>query len=205
MSTNPPPAKRGRRYGKAGTSLHSENSGGKKYARTARTGAAGERRFSKFVQSHRELNQYWVYESLRIPAKRGQKRYSSDVDAAIVSGNRVVLIDVKAWKAGKFYWSAFGKIWSGMTPTDYKLSQNMQMAKARYQESLGEGVRIVPITVFVPTKNGTPSSVKFLRFPGGVKSYLMGDCARKIISVLKDPEDPTREIEALFGSMTRDR
>lgn len=198
-----------RRYGRAGSGI-SGAAGQARYGRqSAMAGAAGERRLAGAISRSSEVSGYMSWSSLGIPTPRGGERYSSDVDIALASGNRLVLVDAKMWAAGKIYWSILGYPMRGLAPMRSKgglkrLSRNMETAVARYRSQL-PGHVVKGVVVFVPTSKGggLPASVRLLRWPGGIRSYLVGDGLRRISSALGAPEEPSAEIQGLLGRMTK--
>lgn len=194
---------RGMNHGQAGKSLGSDSAKGSFGSANTKAGASGERAFESMIMRDSDLAMYDRWKSLRIPAKPGQKRYSSDVDFVMANGNSVVLIDVKRWEANKVYWSIGGTQMKGFSVMKEKQSRNMELALARYREAM-PGVTVHAITLFMPTPKGLPTSVRFLTFPGGIRSYLPSDGARKIKSLLGAPtRDRNERLHSVMGSMTR--
>lgn len=202
---------RPRSYGTAGKSL-GEAETRRKFGAQAEAGASGERYFRSALERAGLGTKYEVYYSLKIPndpTRADATKYSSDVDVALASGDRLVLVDVKRWAAGKFYWSCFGKPFKGVTPMrhngEWRLSANMAMAVSRYRKCL-PGVRVEGIVVFVPTGlrgERLPAGVGLLRWPGGIRSYVLGPGLDKIKRTLGPslPVDP--RIKGVLGRMVR--
>lgn len=188
----------GKHYGDAGSGVVSSG----KFGSSGVAGAVGERHFQKLMQSNSRVRGYTSWASLRIPAPRGSKRYNSDVDFAVASGRRLMLVDIKMWEANRFYWSAFGRVFKGFQVMSESMSRNMEMATNRYREAL-PGMSVQSMVLFVPTKKGLPSGVALLRWPGGINSYQPQDGIQKIQRFLGEPEFPHQDIISLLGSMTR--
>lgn len=188
----------GKHYGDAGSGVVSSG----KYGSSGVAGAVGERHFQKLMQSNERVRGYTSWASLRIPTPRRGKRYSSDVDFAVASGNRLMLVDIKMWEANRVYWSAFGKAFKGFQPMGESISRNMEMATNRYREAL-PGMSVESMVLFVPTKKGLPAGVMLLRWPGGINSYQPQDGINKIQRFLGEPEFPHQSIISLLGAMTR--
>lgn len=195
-----------RRYGEAGKGI----SGATHFGKQAQAGSVGEKKLSRYINRHAMCSKYFAYRSLRIPHKPGQTVYQSDVDMALASGNRLVLIDAKMFSAGHAYWSAFGMIFKGFSPmkdnsgNNVKLSKNMALALARYKEAL-PGHRVEAVVVFVPSGNKSqlPTSVSLLRWPGRIRSYLPNDGLGKIAKLLGEPESPTNDLQRVLGNNIR--
>lgn len=85
---------------------------GQKFGWAGRKGEQGERlyeanlrTFANTISRLHPPQTYQVVHSLDIPrAARDRKALDGDVDFAVASGNRLVLIDAKLWQPG-FYWS----------------------------------------------------------------------------------------------------
>lgn len=187
----------------------------RKYGReSAAAGRVGEQRFAAILAKAGVTRDYEVWYSLRIPKdprNPGGTNYNSDVDVAIASGNKLILVDVKNWASGYHYWSIAGLPFKGISPMkkqngEWKLGANMAGALARYRANL-PGMSVEAIVVFIPTnaKGALPSSVGLLRWPGGIKSYLHGSGINKIKSFLGKKERVNPKIESLMSNMSRRR
>lgn len=184
----------------------------KKYGeKSAAAGRFGEQQFAAILNQYGISRDYEIWYSLKLPSdprNPGGTKYASDVDVAIASGNRLLLIDVKRWAGGYHYWTFFGLPFKGITPMmkngQWKLGANMAGALSRYRSNLS-GMRVEAIVVFVPTSNrgAAPSSVFALKWPGGIKSYLHGSALARIRSVLGKSERVNPKIEALLNKMSR--
>lgn len=195
------------RRGKVGgTFFHDKNQ-----ARFGKTnsflGASGERYLHKLFEAEGFTQQYDVWSSLRMPYKPGQKRYNTDIDFAVTSGNQLILIDAKKWSAKAPYWSFFGLPMKGFAPLEQNgawkpLSKNMQMAVNRFRESL-PGVQISAMVVFVPTnKSGrVPPSVGLLIWPGWIRSFLPNSAVRYIRRKLKEGSPTSSKIDAALSKL----
>lgn len=199
-----------RSYGKAGKSLGSSAANAKFGAKNAAIGAVGEKYFQGVLERAGLDDMYDIWYSLKIPndpSNPNATRYSSDVDVALTSGNRLILIDVKMWSATAPYWSLFGLPFKGLTPMikkgKWELGKNMAMAVSRYQKNLPD-TRVEAIVVFVPTKpGGAAPMVNFLKWPGNIRSYNSQDGLRKIKNILGVSEDTSPRLRALMGRMVR--
>lgn len=193
---------KGKRYGTAGSGLGSDASQSR-FGSSAKVGAAGERYLAALLRKNPSTKNYMMWSSLRIPASPGQKRYGGDVDLALASDRTIVLVDCKKWAAGHVYWSLFNKPMKGLSPMSDALSKNMDLAVNRYSEAL-PGHIVKGMVLFVPNQRGQlPTSVGLLRFPGGIRSFMPSDGMRKIARSLKKPAEPSSEIQALLGRMTK--
>ena len=173
---------------------------------STRAGRAGEVRLDKAFAANSRTCDYARWRSLRMPQAASGKRYGSDVDFALASGDTILLVDAKAWR-GRFLWSMSGHVMDGFRPvrdkdgSRRKVGRNMSMAVDLFQRQCDmvqdrmrrEGRRVKPVTVkalvlFVPTaRNMSPSSVRFLRFPGTEGSALVEPGLRKAARVLGKP------------------
>jgi len=196
---------------KAGTSFGDGGIQQKYGAQAAAAGLMGEQLFYQLLEKYGISRDYDIWFSLRIPndpSNPHATRYNSDVDVAIASGNKLILIDVKRWAAGYHYWSLFGLPFKGLTPItkngSWKLGANMAGAQARFQANL-KGMRVESMVVFVSTnsRGAAPSSVALLKWPGGIKSYLYGAAIPKIKSILGKPQRVNPKIESLLEKMAR--
>src|SRR5699024_1628557 len=176
----------------------------KKFGRkSAAVGASGERYLATMLRNNRATRDYMMWQSLRIPAQPGQKRYGGDVDMALASDRKLILVDCKRWAANHVYWSFFNKPMKNLQPMGDALSKNMSLAVNRYSDAL-PGHIVKGIVVFVPNQyGGVPASVGLLRFPGGVRSYMAQDGLRKISRFLGDAGEPSTQLQGVLGRMTK--
>jgi hypothetical protein len=113
-------------YGRPAGSLASGAFG---TARTRTAGAAGERLTAQV------LDQFWdraaIFHDLAVPG------YQINVDHAVLSGDRLLIIDSKVWPAGS-YWSLWGSYFKGVRPVPphHKPSKAMEMAWQAYSDYL---------------------------------------------------------------------
>ena len=199
---------RGARFGQAGQSL-SSSAAHEKFGKTVIAGQIGEKALAAKLQTNPKTRSYDLYQSLGMPTKPGRKRYNSDVDMVLANGNRVVLIDAKNWSANKFYWSMGGTVFENFgvkrdrnSGEPVKTSKNMDMAVNLYNEYL-PGVQVLGMVVFVPTKAGLPTSVKLLRWPGGIGSYLPNDAIRKITNFLGAPQETNDKVFQRLNALAK--
>lgn len=198
---------RGGKFGSAGKNLDGKASD--KFGRNnARAGAVGERYLSNAIRKHPQAKMYTMYQSLMMPKGKNNRRQVSprfndvDIDFAIASGNKVVLVDCKMWSSKYFYWSLAGHLMKNFSMGD-RLSKNMEMARAKLREEL-PGCQVEAIVCFVPVKGGRlPRSVGFLIWPGRIRSYMPNDALMKITRVLGSPSLPSHNIQAVLGKLTR--
>ena len=179
---------------RAGSGL-STNQARSRFGGQADVGAAGERYFGQIVKREALDQVYDVFYSLSIPKSRhSSKALASDVDAALLNGNRLVLVDVKRWKGNGVYWSMSGLPFMGFSPLmhggKWKMSANMAAAVRCYREAL-PGVQISAMVVFVPTQRGNvPASVRWLKWPGGIGSFLLPAAVRELRTRLGSERKP---------------
>lgn len=200
-------------FGSAGGGLGGDDARAR-FGQNAIIGAAGERYFADALRAQGITSSYTVWASLSIPDDRSNPRatrYSSDVDFAVASGEQLILIDVKRWAGGVAYWSLplLGLPMKGLAPmmksgTDWRLSANMAAAVSRYQARL-PGVAVSAMVIFVPTNRAgrMPTSVGFLRWPGGIHSFLAQDGINALKRRLGTPRRASPAIQALCTSLLR--
>lgn len=200
-----------RSFGEAGGSLRSAQATSKFGHRNAAIGQRGEQYFRTALERAGLDDDYDIWYSLRIPSdptRRGAAQYTSDVDVALTSGNRLILVDVKMWSAAAPYWSLFGLPFKGITPMidpkkGWRLSGNMALAVDRYQKNL-PGVRVEAAVIFVPTKAGAPAPfVSLLKWPGGIRSYSAQDGISRIRRSLGASEDTSPKLRSFMGRVVR--
>ncbi|GAA1769240.1 nuclease-related domain-containing protein [Nostocoides vanveenii] len=116
------------RWGKPGAAIGAEG----KFGDDGKTGAAGERQGADALDRLSQRPEVTIFHGLRFP---GSER--ADIDHAVVSGNRVALVDSKAWKGGHYALSRDGAI----TRNGKHFAggeSNMPYAAARLQDRLLE-------------------------------------------------------------------
>lgn len=191
----------------AGASLRSSDAVGK-FGHKATIGAQGETYFAQAIAAAGLDRLYATYYSLSLPVTTTSRQHQkSDVDAAVVNGNTIVLIDVKRWKGGTVLWSVSGLPFSGLSPlvmdNGWKLSANMAAAVRRFKEAL-PGAKVSAMVVFVPTQRGsTPTSVRWLKWPGDIRSYLLADASKELTARLGSPAEPALRVQSLMNSLRR--
>ena len=190
---------------KSSRSTYSNSAARAKFgADNAAAGLSGEKWLLKKLSAQFPHAHIWF--SVRTPARAGQKRYNSDIDLVIANGSTVILIDAKRWEAGHVYWSLLGVPMQGWHRMRRKgkpmsLGHNMEMAQSRVSQDL-PGARVKSMVVYTPTKKGLPTSVRWLRWPGGIKSYLSGDGLHAVSRALGRGDKPVpHDIERYFDSL----
>ena len=96
----------------------------------ARIGRDGEIRTARLLNDHRPFNTA-VLHDLAVPAAG----YTANIDHAVVSGNRVLLIDTKAWRSGR-YWTLLGVTRRGWRRFDHAGTRAPAMARDRIARML---------------------------------------------------------------------
>jgi hypothetical protein len=164
----------------------------------ANIGNQGEDYFSKALVNA-GLSQFKTYRSLSIPANSNQTKLGGDVDFVIVNGDRMRLIDVKRW-AGRLLWTLplLGRPMNGIAPLRIQKtkngprewarpSRNMAAALDRFRQKL-PGVDVEAMVAFVPMKDSDrdsgPSNVDLLGWPGGIRSFTVGQATTELRRVL---------------------
>lgn len=183
-------------YGSTGATFSGEEAL-RKFGSNTASGAIGERKLAAILIKSGLADDYSIWASIRTPsAKNGQgKNYRTDIDFAIANGNRLVIIDAKMWSSKGFWWS-FGNLpFFNFTPFMDKrtgkwkpLSGNMAMSVDRFRETL-PGCIVEGMVVFTPTppRGDLPTNVFFMRWPGGIRSFLPSSAVRRIKAFLGEP------------------
>lgn len=166
-------------YGRAGTSMNSAGFQNKFGKSNSKIGQRGE---AVLMHKLRDRNNGWLpaeiplFCSLIVPGK------SSDIDFAMVNGNKILLVDAKMYRQdGGWYWNFgdspvmrrnFSK-YRSKSGNQVKLSKSMIMAKDILSQKL-PGYQVEAIVVFTTdprNPRATAPNTTFLTYPGGVKAY----------------------------------
>lgn len=156
--------------------------GGQQWAKTdanaLRLAAKAERDTADVLNGHTNDGAVILHD-LKVPAVKG----NANIDHVVVSGNRVHLVDAKAWKPG-FIWSMGGTSRRGLRRFAPASSTSMQYAKTQVEALLlAKGLRGVSVdaTVVVwPTSAGS-LSLWALTMPGArvIRADQLGSWARR--------------------------
>jgi hypothetical protein len=174
------------------------------FGSNADVGRVGEDFYDRGLANAGIKEKYSVYRSRSIPASPGQREFGGDVDHLAANDAAVLLIDVKMWAGSEFYWSFNGIGFKGMLQPalrekegqpKWPLSRNMEIAVERYTDALPSDIRVHGIVVFVPP---TPQSVRFLNWPGGIRSYLADESYDVIERVLGEPSKAREDVDRLL-------
>jgi hypothetical protein len=147
-------------------------------------GAAGERRTAKLLDAY--ATGALVLHDLKIPLKG----VYANVDHAVVSGTRILLIDSKVWAAGT-YWTFRGKHLMNTKVIENPLGKSMVLARDGWSAlaSRHGGTLVEPVTVVWPARNGTAVSVNRLAAPVG--QAVAGTALREVVEkFLTGPAEP---------------
>lgn len=195
------------RRGKVGGTFSHENNQNRFGKNNSFLGASGERYLHKVFEAEGIADDYDVWSSLRMPHKPGQKRYNTDIDFAVSSGDKLILIDAKKWSAKAPYWSFLGMPFKGFAPLEQNgawkpLSKNMQMAVNRFREAL-PNAQVSAMVVFVPVnKSGqVPPSVGLLIWPGFIRSFLPASAVRFIKRKLGEGKTTSPKIDSALSRL----
>lgn len=147
-------------------------------------GAAGERRTAKLLDAY--ATDALILHDVKIPLKGVR----ANVDHAVVSGNRILLVDSKVWASGT-YWTFRGKHLMNTKVIENPLGKSMVLARdgwaalaARHGGSLVE-----PVTVVWPARAGSAVSVNRLAAPVG--QVVAGTALREVVEkFLTGPAEP---------------
>lgn len=153
-------------------------------------GQAGEQQlFNALVHDH-IIDRYNTVSawSCPIPAKNGayaDPNYSSDIDAIIVSGHTVYVVDAKRWAGGANveYKRYGGQVWryrNGTPEQVMQLSRNMDMAVDRVKRMMrGTGYKVRGFVCVMPTEKGAARIAPLTFAPGWIPVV-----SPKVLSVL---------------------
>lgn len=189
-SKNAPEVEINKVYGKAAKSMAS-NEFKKKFGNTTGAGARGERLLFERLRNHILPSSIPLFCSMHVTGKK------SDIDFAIVSGKKILLIDAKYMRQdGGFYWNlghesrsiykGFGK-YKTSNGKDIQLSRSMDMAKDIVGKKL-PGFTVESIVVFVTdprAKNAKMPTTTLLHYPGGIKVFNERGANRYIRSFIR--------------------
>lgn len=172
-------------YRRAGAGLNTSQAR-QRFGGKAHVGAAGERKFAELMRGAGLDAKYSIFYSLNLPSAGpgGGRQYQSDVDVALINGNRIVLVDVKNWKPNVVYWSLGSIPMCNLSPLlrdgRMKHSANMAAAVSRYRQAFPHA-KVSAMVVFIPSAKGEmPISVRWLKWPGGIRSYSLTAAFKEI-------------------------
>ena len=157
-------------------------------AKNIQAGQKGEVNFSKALRisdGHRIdykrndglINQFESFWSVAMPDENNphekDKKFNTDIDCILVSGNQIILIDAKFYKSGDVTYYAQGNTiycrdnTTGIQVGDPKeMSRNMQMALDRFKK-LYPSYKVSAYVVLMPTNSGT-AQIDNVIYPGGI-------------------------------------
>lgn len=188
----------------SGSETQGESELKQQFGGRAEAGIKGERFYHRALVTA-GLDRFPIFQSLNVP---GRPPVNTDVDRAILNGvengkPRLVLIDVKAWEAGRTYWSVGRRGLRGLTPIrkddgTWALSRSMELARERYRLAFGDCdvsafVAFVPTTGHSPASFTVPTRVKGLTFPGGIPSMLADESFSRLYQHLGEEVSPVDE------------
>lgn len=157
---------------------------GEKEQAAAAVGRDGELRTAKLIGDGRGT----VLHDLYIP-NAGDR---ANIDHAIVSGDRVLIVDSKVWKPG-FYWTLGGQSRRGLERIKFAEKKTMEMAFDRTQRMLrnaGLSVEMLtPVLVVWPSRHGTKVTSWLLSIPGA-RVMTPGAFGSKAHHLMNSPANP---------------
>ncbi|TIH28607.1 hypothetical protein [Subtercola vilae] len=175
-------------------------------------GAKGELFMSRGFNTNRLTKDYAKFTSLSVPASMTDRsEMKGDIDICLVSGNRVLMIDIKAWNPRYVYWTipVLKRPMRGIRPlrkddSEWALSKQMELGVERYSKALPQAT-VKAIVVFAPTngQNTVPLSVGLLVFPGGIRSYLARQSYKIARDFLGEPEAADPAVTQFLMKMKR--
>lgn len=166
-----------------------ENSGFR--AESIASGRLGEENFAKVLSKieptgHLIENDIDINATLRYGASfwsvampsaesphRKDEKYQTDIDAVLVHGNHMLLVDLKMYRSGDVTYKASGQYLycidnaTGSVVGDpVQMSQNMRMAQERFAKHFPT-MEVNALVIFMPTNHGAPN-VDGLEWYGGI-------------------------------------
>lgn len=140
-------------------------------------GSKGETLFAKSLAKAGLLNNVDSFWSVSMPDQTGMllpdQKMKTDIDAVIVSGRSIFLIDLKYYKSGDVTYTARGQdlyCHDNQTGNQIgepkKMTRNMEMAVDRFRKALPSH-QIYAFVVFMPTDKGSPR-ISNVEWPGRV-------------------------------------
>jgi hypothetical protein len=189
-----------REYGTPAKSL--TGMGGRYDAQSLRLGAAGERTTARLrAQGFARDDNVVVMHDLDIPSSSGRmSRGGGNVDHVVVRGDRVMIIDSKAW-AGGFYWTVGGHTRRGFKKAPWVDKRTVGLAVDRFALILPNAQ--VSGLLIVHSAGGKPPVLPLVRLADGVKAVAAERAVRRIDNSLGGnvPADP--EILAVLAKFLR--
>lgn len=183
---NIPPAENYAVYGRAATSMGRNGFQGKFGKSNTKAGAKGERILAEKLRDKWLPKEVPLFCSLIVPGK------SSDIDFAVVQGNKILLIDAKMYRQdGGFFWNwgaspsikrNLSAYTTGRNNNPVTMSKSMSMARDVISRKMPGYVveSIVVLTTDHNNRNAKQPNTMFLTYPGGVKA-LNDSAARRYI------------------------
>lgn len=154
----------GRVVGRPGVGLSGDTSWAKN-AEVAEVGQRGEVQTANLIDPLAKRWDVTVLHDLAIPIPN----FTANIDHAVVSGRKVLLVDAKVWKPG-FYWTFGDTSRRGWTPVPWLDKQTMQMgynAIVRFlTQRRVEADVATPVTAVWPSSKRGRLSLWAARVPG---------------------------------------
>ena len=152
-------------------------------------GQAGERNFARALTREGLLDRFATFWSVHMPDETvgASKTLQADIDAVIVTGQRILLVDVKNYVQGDVTWTPGTEAdtlrivdnpTGGYVGGPRSMSSNMALAHERVTEKMhGLGIRlpVESVVMFMPTQNGVGTVDPALTWPGGVPVRTLPD------------------------------
>lgn len=168
-------------------------------ADVARIGQTGELRTAEVLDEAARRHGVTVLHDLRIPIPG----ITANVDHAVVTGRRVLLIDAKVWQPG-MYWTIGGRTFRGLRRFKPAEKKTMQMAARAFRTFLQKReIRadvLWPLIVVWPSRTGTFRRA-LLRVPGA-RVIPAGQLARAIARFAGRRPADQRIVDALSALVT---
>lgn len=153
----------------------------------AAAGAAGESRTADVLNRLAAPGGPTVLHDLMVPSDR----YKANIDHVVVSATKVLLVDSKMWRPGR-YWTLFGRTRCGWTPVGHADKKTMPLAAKlleSYLRSRGLAVEVLRPAVAVWPSGAGRCSVRWYRPNGArpVEGAAVGKVAAQVGSAPADP------------------
>lgn len=181
-------------YGNPGSGLHSSG-----FSSTAvNLGVLGETNFAKAMSmtygsdGKPLIASYPSYWSVAMPSESSplfkDAKYSTDIDAVVLAGDTLYLIDLKNYSGGDVIYRSneshlftYDRQTNSLVGQPKKMSRNMAMATDRFQRHFPK-LKIQPVVVLMPTDKGE-GVVDNVYWPGDIPAVNLRDMLTTLSSV----------------------
>lgn len=182
-----------------------------------KSGMLGERNFAKVLSMvHADDGAPFlatVYSFWSVPMPSAQNItipdtvFQTDIDCIILSGNTLLLIDVKMYRGGDVtYQSSGNTLYCIDNPTGKlvgeprHMTKNMALARDRFQKHF-PSMRVIPLVVFMPTDVGAPV-VGDVMWPGEIPALGLESTMTYLGQTLPRQNPPAMELRKMVSAAT---